>query len=153
MKEIKLNLHSVVDLITNSSTVIFTYQDSVKQTKDLVNEILKLLGTTDKTADDIFYYGVFIDDYYRYLESPNFIMPEGITDAVKYFRSLQLSILKGEIEKPQWMDEVEDNMQDYYEWAPSRTLHLIAKDEKYEPLANKIKLLLDSVSADGGFDG
>ena len=38
---IKIKFHSIVDVITNSSTVIYTYQDSVGVAKSLVKEVLK----------------------------------------------------------------------------------------------------------------
>jgi hypothetical protein len=59
MNLIKIKFHSVVDVITNSSTVIYTYQDSVIQAKELVQELLELTGKTYLKPDNIFYYGVF----------------------------------------------------------------------------------------------
>ena len=59
---LKVKIHSMVDVITNSSTVIYTYQDSVKEAKELVQEVLSLSGIPDMTPDDVFYYGVFCDD-------------------------------------------------------------------------------------------
>lgn len=44
----KLKIHSGVDLITNSSTVIFTYSEgSLSALKDLVDEMLKTFGKTE----------------------------------------------------------------------------------------------------------
>ena len=45
-------LHSVIDLITNSSTEMFMdFSDSIEPIKELVNEFLKGEG---KTCDDVF---------------------------------------------------------------------------------------------------
>lgn len=48
-------IHSIVDLITNSSTEIFVSfkKDSVKVIKDLIQEIIKSTGS-DKKVDDLF---------------------------------------------------------------------------------------------------
>ena len=47
-------LHSVIDLITNSSTEMFMdFSGSIEPIKDLVNEFLKINGS-DKTCDDVF---------------------------------------------------------------------------------------------------
>lgn len=164
-------MHSVVDVITNSSTVIYTYQNGcVAPAKELVNEVLKLSGITDKTADDIFYYGVFCDDeqYFNQLERKGTETPEDYpevkgswgtperkeTEALrqKWFDDLVLKIMKGEIKQPEWMDNAE-KAQGWSDWAPDSYLVLVPKDEKYADLGNKIKALLNSIDADGGRDG
>jgi len=50
-----VNLHSHVDVITNSSTVIYSWtrSDAVEQLKSMVNELLQLAGAK-KDFDDIF---------------------------------------------------------------------------------------------------
>lgn len=54
MKTIKLNVHSVIDLITNSSTEMFAdYSNSIEPLKELLDEFLKLSGV-NKTSDEIF---------------------------------------------------------------------------------------------------
>ena len=51
----KINLHSVIDLITNSSTEIYTYSEgSVAACKEMINEFLKVMNIYDKTCDDLF---------------------------------------------------------------------------------------------------
>lgn len=148
---IKFHLHSFVSLITNSSTVIFMYQDSIHQTKELVKEVLKLSGE-DKDPNDIFYYGVFCDND-RYLDNiPNELdlNPRDYKASEELLESLKIQIMKGEIEQPDWMSEAEDDS-DW--WAPSRYLYLIPKEEKYKELGQKIRALLNSVNADGGRDG
>jgi len=164
MKKIKFFMHSCIDVITNSSTVIYTYQDSEQETKALVTEVLKLIGITDKTADDIFFYGVFCEED-RYLESD--CLPddspkvtgdwgsdeykESSEKQVKWLDELQLNIMMGTMEKPQWMVDIEEG--DDYGWFPSTNLCLVTKDKKFSDLANKISFLLNSVSADGGRNG
>lgn len=54
MKEhIKVNIHSVIDAITNSSTEIFINTNNVGALKEFINGMLKSIGS-DKTFDDIF---------------------------------------------------------------------------------------------------
>ena len=166
---IKLKIHSVVDVITNSSTVIYTYQNSTSQAKELVEEMLKLTGETDKTADDIFYYGVFCDDD-KYLESDAISEQEGYPEypadakydsperkawneaSNKWLSDLQASIMKGDIDQPQWMTDAE-GCDDYDYWSPSSYLCLVPKEEKYKEFGHAIQRLLGSVDADGGRDG
>ena len=54
MKTIRFNFHSVVDLITNSSTEMFAdFRNSVEPCKELINEMFKACGI-DKTCDEVF---------------------------------------------------------------------------------------------------
>jgi len=177
METFKLNFHSVVDVITNSSTVIYTYQDGCeKPAKELINEMLKLSGESEKKADDIFYFGVFCDEN-RYMdfineeydyddgsetdELSNIPALEGEWGSNEYkksesarqlwFENLQLSIAKGEVEQPDWMNRAEEGRD--YGWKPSTYLVLYPKEEKYIEFGRKIAKLLDGVDADGGRDG
>ena len=145
----KILIHSMVDLITNSSTTIFTYQDSIQEAKELVQEILNLLDITDKKPDDIFYYGVFCEEW-RYYENEDYC-PEDIQD-VETVLGLIESILKGEIEKPEWMKKVEKE-ESWSVYHPDTYLHLTEKEEKYRPLAQKILKFLNSPSHKGCYDG
>jgi hypothetical protein len=163
MELIKFNIHSVVDLITNSSTTIYTYQNSIHEAKELVQEVLNISGIKDKTPDDIFYYGVWCDDD-QYLEKIDDVEDAPKVTAKwdtdegkqqrkeqrKWLSDLQISIMKGETKYPDWMSEAETNG-DYYD--PDSYLCLIVKDEIYSGLADKIKALINSVDADGGRDG
>lgn len=165
---IKIKIHSIVDVITNSSTVIYTYQNSIKEAKELVQEVLDIAGITDKTPDDIFYYGIFCDKD-RYFEAEHEDFPKDCPEidystpynseerrAIyaaqdKWLGDIKLSIMKGEIEKPNWMVDAEE--EDYDGWSPDSYLYLVPKDNKFKGLADKISKLLGSVSADGGRDG
>ncbi len=148
---IKIKFHSIVDVITNSSTVIYTYQNSTEQAKELIDEVLKL-SCSDLKAVDIFHFGEFIDEDY-YLNSDNLpdTCPDDYELQSKWIADLQSSIMKGAIKRPEWMEELEDELRnDYY---PDIYLHIIVQNEKYNDLATKIQSLLSSVSADGGRDG
>jgi len=51
---IKIALHSVVSLITNSSTEFYTdFSDSLEPCKDMINEMFRSCGI-DKKCDDVF---------------------------------------------------------------------------------------------------
>lgn len=51
---IKIKLHSLIDLITNSSTEIYTYSSgSLQACKDMVDEFFKIVGI-NKTCDEVF---------------------------------------------------------------------------------------------------
>jgi predicted HTH transcriptional regulator len=165
-----LKIHSSVDVITNSSTVIFTYQDSISQVKELVDEIIKISGKKDISADDVFHYGVFCETYkYKdYIEDNDHsiegypkITIEWSTETKdeyykqrevqdKWIEDLKLSIMKSEIEKPDWMTNAEEG-----DWSydPDRYLNIIPKNEEYKDLADKLIKFLNSPDHEATRDG
>lgn len=164
---IKLKFHSIVDVITNSSTVIYTYQNSISEAKELVQCVLEMTKNDDKHPDQVFYYGVFCDDD-QYLEEieeregVNGLPPitaEYGTDEYKaqnkirdeWFEALKMSIMKKEIKKPEWMINIEEDCDD--SCMSDTNLILIPKEPQYEDLGKKILALLNSPSSDGGYDG
>lgn len=113
--ELKFKIHSVVDVITNSSTIIYTYQDdSIQPAKELIDEMLRLFGVTDKTADDIFKFSV-----------------------------------KSDCDCDEDDDECECGCDDEY---GDRWLVIKPKDEKYAPLAEKMKKFLNSPETEEGYN-
>lgn len=145
MKTFKIKVHSSVDLITNSSTVIFTYsEESLDAVKDLVNEMLKVFGKTE-TFNDIFYAEVFAGDEYIYTDSENYSKEIDLGQ-------LMDDILSEKIEKPQWMKDVESDTS-VYDYTPSTSLYLKAKDEKYSELANQLLKYLYSTDHEATRDG
>lgn len=148
---IKLKIHSSVDVITNSSTVIFTYQNSIQEVKELVEEIIKLTSETDLTADDVFFYGKFCDaDVYAESEG---VVPEEYEGNTKMVENLIVAVLSGEMEKPEWMTQVENN-EDYYDYYnPDIYLHILPKEEKYKALGQKLLDFLNSPSHEATRDG
>ena len=58
----KINIHSVVDVITNSSTTIYTYSEasSVDRAKELMQELMKVFGVTGD-----------VDDYFEFCLYPS----------------------------------------------------------------------------------
>lgn len=151
----KLKIHSVVDLITNSSTVIFTYSEgSLPALKELVNEMLKTFGRTEK-FDDVFYADVFLDDDYRYIESYEAFNEVESYENVdyNYIQKMKQHILTGEITKPKWMLDAEDGVDSYsYDRYPT-TLEIIPKEEKYKELADLLLRYLYSTDHEATRDG
>lgn len=55
MDKLTINLHSFVDVITNSSTVIYTgvQDNAIDAMKGIINEVLRAAGS-EKTSDDLY---------------------------------------------------------------------------------------------------
>lgn len=142
---IKIKLHSVTDLITNSSTVIFTYSGgTIEPLKEMINEILKTFGV-EKTCDDLFDTVILKDDWYDYRDyfsENDREFPEGIDENT--FEKLYEEVKTGKTPKPVWFEEVEEEESrcDYYR--DSNYLYLIPKDEKYAKMAELIHAFLYS---------
>lgn len=136
---IKIPLHSVIDLITNSSTEIFVYsENSLKPAKELINEILKLQGS-DKTCDDVFDLKITMDDYQiknliEYGELDEDVQLELQKDITKHVVEIQNG------EKPEWFVE--------NKWHVETYLEITVKDKKYADLATKLKTFLYSTNHD-----
>lgn len=149
----KLKIHSVVDLITNSSTVIFTYSEgSLEALKELVNEMLKIFGKTE-TFDDVFSAEVFLEERYGYLDYiARNIIDIDITD-YKKLDDLIHEILIGKSKKPQWMIDAEDNDYNYDCYRNSTVLEIIPKEEKYKELSELLLKYLYSTDHEATSDG
>lgn len=150
-KTVKIKFHSFVDVITNSSTVIYTYQSSaIEPVKEVLNEILRLQGV-NKKADDLFYFGVFCDSdvYEESKECP--FKDEDYKEISKEMKKLINDILVGAESKPGWMTDAETN--DCDGWNPSCSLHIKPKDANYQYLTDTLLKFLNSPFSDGGRDG
>lgn len=163
---IKIKLHSITDLITNSSTTIFTYSEgSIVPCKELVNEILKLLGES-KTCDDIFELSITSDiqniidsfDYslkrklspeeYEALQLPDSNYDQQ-TKKYTGLRSYALEklvedILSKRIPEPAWYKNLTEGIEG------DTTLNIVVKEPKYQKLADKIFQFLYSTRAEEG---
>lgn len=129
---VKIPVHSLIDLITNSSTEIFVHsENSLEACKDLVNEFLKSLNS-ELTCDDMFNLSVEpenIESYKEYIEY-EFEDDEDGEDKIQMVDQY----LRGEIEKPDWW---EDHHVETY-------LIIKPKDKKYQKLAELFKDFLYS---------
>src|SRR5208283_2577873 len=150
MKTLKIKLHSIVDLITNSSTVIFTYSEGALQSvKNLLNEMIKTFNIKDSnekllTADELFYFGVFLsddrDDYINYWRENVAGINEDEDDPKDMPNIEQLidDILTGKIEKPDWMINAEEAKTHCDYFRGDTYLFIKEKDEKYTELGNSL---------------
>jgi len=141
-----INFHSITDLITNSSTTIYTYSDSSPWAcKEMIDEIFKVLGV-DKKCDDVFTLTVLLDcgggyDYYQEWLDRNSqkYKTNNIEDVIE-------DVLHGKIEKPEWMIEAEngENNCDWGRLCADRRLHVVAKSPEFENLSKLIVKFLYS---------
>lgn len=133
---------------------------SIQTLKDMINEFFFVFDIMDKNADDLFYYGVFCDNsvyvnFAHWDEVPkNIEVPDVLTNLCtreyernEFVQKIIEQIMRGEIEKPEWMFWVEENtICDDYEQGPSTFLRLIPKDEDYATLGEKILAFLYSTN-------
>lgn len=159
---IKINIHSVVDVITNSSTTIFTYCDGcIGPAKELINEFIKTFGGEDLkglTADDMFSFGIFCDrDIYVEKYDDSFLEDEdnpfdGVDDHYEFVDDLIERILKGDFKKPNWMIDMEES-EDYDGYRSSSNIFIVSKDKKYNKIGKLLISFLHSTYEDGNYNG
>lgn len=146
LQSIAINLHSMTDLITNSSTTIFTYSDgSLDVCKDMINEFFKTCGV-DKTADEVFNF-VVLCDYYAYTEFDK-DEDEEIQEERDKLTQEQYDRIKAGLEaKPKWFTSIEEteNSDGYY---PENKLYITPIDQKFAPLADLIYKFLYSTNCE-----
>lgn len=164
MKLIRVNLHSAVDVITNSSTTIFTYSGgSDKKAIELVDELLKVVGS-DLTADEMFYMGVFadsdvmdriVDDFYgeddEDLTEDQKALRDGDWKNTKkmYDECIKKAIMGEEV--PSWFTDAQE-YEDYDGYGQTTTLFIAPKKEKYSEVADKITSFLYSTSHEANYN-
>ena len=144
---IKIKLHSITDLITNSSTVIFTYSDGcIEPLKQMFAEIAKTFGIA-KSFDEMFDVVIaaeYDDVYTSYLdELDEEDYPEGVTRDTDISK-LYNDVIAGVVPKPEWFNEAEESEHYYDYYQPSNNLYLIPKDEQYSSLGKSIVKFLYS---------
>lgn len=131
-------------------TVVYS-SPSKEALENLINETL-ILFNSPTTIKDMFYYDIFckVETYANFKlwdDAPvDLIIPSELTnvcsrvnDRVRYVKSIIDKIIKGEMEKPEWMVyiEMEENISEY-NLAPSTFLYLEPKDEKYRKFGEKL---------------
>lgn len=141
MEAIKLKFHSLVDVITNSSTTIYTYSDgSVAPAKELVTEFARVMGFTE-SVDDMFRFIIVCEDDYYYYETEDI---EGRPEDEAEQRRIVKAVMKGEISKPQWMLDVEEREDKWSYTTPATDLLIVPLDDKYADLGKALVKFLYS---------
>lgn len=120
----KIQIQSLVDLITNSSTETFVILDGHAESmiRDIVDNVLKV-AQSDKTFDDLFVYKTYYDDTWRdeYYEYMNEMADDEIME-VSAFRKLKELVadkfrywVDGEDKVIDWAyDKFYDVVKEYY---------------------------------------
>ena len=136
-------------------TITFVYSsESVEALKKLFTELRWVFGyTTVPELNDMFYYGVFCkpNTYSNFngwekAQGEGIEVPEMLTSVCPtpseredFVKRTINEIIKGEIEKPEWMRYVEEeSVCSCCNAAPSTFLILIPKDGKYRTLADRL---------------
>ena len=144
-------IHSITDLITNSSTTIYTYSDkSPAALRPLINEIFDIFGVKER-CDDVFAINVMYDTS-RYDDAVDGyegdIPDEYLTQNDLRREALVMlvnNIKSGKVDKPKWFVDMENNIRD--SWGGTK-LYITAKDPKYDNLAKLVVKFLYSTYAE-----
>ena len=148
----KIPIHSATDLITNSSTVIFTYSDgSEAAVVEMINEMFKTFGI-DKKCEEVFDTVVLCDSY-QYVEVA--VEQENIPEGIDPDKILEIyeDVASGKIPKPDWFKTIEGTEDSWSYYPPNTYLHLIPKKPEYAQLGAKIKSFLYSTDHEATRDG
>jgi hypothetical protein len=163
----KIKIHSLVDLITNSSTTVYSYSNnSLIILKELVNEFFKSMGL-DKKYSDVFDMLVALDEEYAYHEyidehenAPDHFNEKYLAADYKGQGQMILNLIKevasGKIEGNEWFVEMNKeliNKENYIGLTPSTALYIFAKESKFDKLAELFSKFLYSVDNEGAYEG
>jgi hypothetical protein len=148
----ELKIHSIVSLITNSSTVLYTdSRKSVDAVKDVIREIFKL-HNIDKKVEDVFDISLEMDDFDEAVY--DYIMDNHEDFGIEYndeYKSNELTvkyiedIKSGKMEMFDWMKNIIQN-------ATNNWIVITAKDKEYEHLAVLLRELIYSVDVDEAYE-
>jgi hypothetical protein len=157
---IRIPIHSVTDLITNSSTTIYTYSDaSADACVEMIDAILLALGQTLKCAD-LFKVEVGLDDYDGYWALFDWIEDDDDRRPVECPEtSAELSDLVDNLngaEKPAWLQKLEAAYLKYEDDRgnrPQNTLKLMPLKPEYAAVGELITKFLYSTTHEVIYDG
>lgn len=144
---LKIQVHSSVGLITNSSTEIYTDEEAtVAAVKEMVEEFARVMGFSE-TFDQMFSTVALLNEYEYVDRIANYDL-----DYINTSKVIE-AVIRGEIEKPEWMTKIEEDIDNDYDPYPvSKVFYLHPKDEKYQVLANKIQQFLHSPKSFAAFN-
>lgn len=155
----RVKLHSMVDVITNSSSVIYTYSDgALNPVKELFQEMFKVFGV-DENVDDVFDIQIIPDMGRLFDQLSDYCYDlEGDDDEpewMKEYRNLSYkekeAFVKDRYTKNKeagvdegWMDTEDDQMDTW--------LEITAKKEKYKVLAELLVKTVYSIETEEGYN-
>jgi hypothetical protein len=162
---IMITIHSITDLITNSSTTIYTHSDrSPKTMVDMIDGIFRVFGI-DKKCDDVFDLSVELRDaediserVIDYLCDEPSTVPEDFydqdvdEDLLNKLDNLYNDIYENDTKKPDWLVAAEKAIIDNMDYVPSTVLQITAKQPEYEELCDLITSFLYSTSHSAGYN-
>lgn len=144
---IHIPIHSCTDLITNSSTVIFTYSESSEPAMiEMIDELFKTFGI-DKKCKDVFDTVVLCEDFEKYTEYDD--IPEDVKDV----NQLVSDVRACKVPKPDWFKDVEGQEDSWSYYTPDTILYIVPKKPEYEHLASLISNFLYSTDHEATREG
>lgn len=169
MNSLTIKAHSIVDVITNSSTVIYTQakEGSIETVKEIINSLLKL-GGSDKTADDLFNIEItseqLIDEQKDRLayDDDDISMLEKYAgrelewndpDRKRLLDELWNKINSGEIEEPSWWERGTSYESDSHQCDTEITVTAKVDDEQAKLAASLLSTLHDLFISEERYDG
>ena len=159
----QISIHSVTDLITNSSTVIYTYSDGCqKALEEFLDELFLSMGMNVKCSD------VFV-----MMVTPNFntcaewidenegrVNDPGLLAELASYKTRRPTIdkligdiAKGAIEKPEWFDDMCKPVENSMGYPGETVLNVFAKDPKHDKLADLAVNFLYSTNHESCYNG
>lgn len=137
-------------------TVIYS-QPSIEALENLIKDFTGTFGLVEE-IDDMFTYGVFCkpENYANFdydttfsnkLEVPDILAntTASVKEKIDYVKGVINQILRKEIQKPEWMKEVElSACNDEFNQPPSTFLYIYPKSSEYEALAQRLTEFLYS---------
>jgi len=169
MNNIKIKLHSMVDIITNSSTVIYCqcHDNTIETMKGIINTFLKQAGS-NKTAEDLYTFKIVADSEYE-IERLGDRIDEGEEEIIEFMEQNSIDFTYENWKKMNWddrdkilrsfLDEIGNgNIKEYdgygenYNGYDTRDLILIPKSKDKE-IINMSQMVKTLFEIDGGRDG
>ena len=157
MYELRIKLHSMTDLITNSSTVIYTYSGaSLNACREMVDEIFRVLGV-DKKCDDVFTLSLTSDlESYEICDGdPGDAPDEYVSDGELIESKVDelLNQIRNGLTPPAWLDKIVERINNQRDYPLETTLIVTPKLPEFEKLAKLISQFLYSTDHEATRDG
>ena len=147
---VKIPIHSLIDLITNSSTEIFVHSESSLQPcKDLIDELLVVWGMPGQKWNDLFDLKIEkdlsqLESWLEYYVYENGDEPEELEEIVGTDKDIskkakKLSDYLSNNPAPQWLEDM-----DGFDYHIGSNLVITAKKPEYKKFADLLEKFLYS---------